>query len=267
MSLKYAFMSFSCPTLTLDEMLALAKRLGYDGIEPRIDSGHAHGVELSASASSRATLRQKAIDSGIALCCVATSCRFADPAAVNEEIGVARRAIDLAADVGAPRLRVFGGQIPGGTRREEAITVAGDALRSLADHASQRGVTVCLETHDDWTHPAHVAALMQRANHPNIAVNWDIMHPVRQSNVTMDEAYAALKPWIRHVHFHDGVTVDGQLKLAPVGQGNIDHRRAVQLLRDAGYDGFLSGEWIDWEPYATHLPRELATMKGYENPE
>ena len=128
-------------------------------------------------------------------------------------------------------------------------------------------MTVCLETHDDWTHPAHVAALMQRANHPNIAVNWDIMHPVRQSNVTMDEAYAALKPWIRHVHFHDGVTVDGQLKLAPIGQGDTDHRRAVQLLQDVGYDGFLSGEWIDWEPYATHLPRELATMKDYEKRE
>ena len=30
--MKYAFMSFSCPALSLDEMLSLAKRLGYDGI-------------------------------------------------------------------------------------------------------------------------------------------------------------------------------------------------------------------------------------------
>jgi len=26
----------------------------------------------------------------------------------------------------------------------------------------------------------------------------------------------------------------------------------------------LSGEWIDWEPYASHLPRELARMKSHE---
>ena len=30
------------------------------------------------------------------------------------------------------------------------------------------------------------------------------------------------------------------------------------------YQGYLSGEWIGWEPYDVHLPRELATMKGYE---
>jgi hypothetical protein len=39
----------------------------------------------------------------------------------------------------------------------------------------------------------------------------------------------------------------------------------VQLLRAAGYDGYLSGEWIDWEPCEVHLPRELATMRVYEN--
>jgi len=33
------------------------------------------------------------------------------------------------------------------------------------------------------------------------------------------------------------------------------------------YRNFLSGEWISWEPYATHLPWELETMKGYEREE
>ena len=28
--------------------------------------------------------------------------------------------------------------------------------------------------------------------------------------------------------------------------------------------GYLSGEWIGWEPYAVHLPRELAAMRAYE---
>ena len=43
--MKYSFMSFSCPELTLDEMLSMAKEFGYDGIEPRISSNHRHGVE------------------------------------------------------------------------------------------------------------------------------------------------------------------------------------------------------------------------------
>ena len=104
---------------------------------------------------------------------------------------------------------------------------------------------------------------MKRVDHPAIAVNWDIMHPVHGAGVSMDHAFEALKPWIRHVHFHDGGTQEGKWGLVPIGEGDIDHRRAVQLLHSVGYDGFLSGEWIGWEPYETHLPRELATMKRY----
>jgi len=36
-------------------------------------------------------------------------------------------------------------------------------------------------------------------------------------------------------------------------------------LRTIPYEGYLSGEWINWsDPYEAHLPRELATMKSYE---
>ena len=262
--MNYAFMSFSCPELNLDEMLALANQLGYDAIEPRAGSGHAHGVELAASPAQRAESRAKAADSGIALCCLAVSCRYADPATADDQADETRRYVDLAADVGAPRLRVFGGQIPDGISREAAIDGVARALASVADHAGARGVTICIETHDDWCDPAHVAAIMQQVNHPAIAVNWDIMHPVRRGNATMDSAFETLQPWIRHVHIHDGTADANDLKMLPIGQGDIDHKRALELLRAAGYDGYMSGEWINWEPYEVHLPRELAAMKALE---
>ena len=80
----------------------------------------------------------------------------------------------------------------------------------------------------------------------------------------MDEAFNTLRHWIRHVHFHDGVTTDGKLSMVPIGQGEIDHKRAIELLQGASYDGYLSGEWINWEPCEVHLPRELAAIKGFE---
>lgn len=261
--MKYAFMSFSAPELSMDELLGTARRYGYDGIEPRIDSGHAHGVEVDASPADRAEIRRKADESGVAICCVATSCKYADPATADREVEKTLRCIDLAADVGSPRIRVFGGQIPEGVTREQARGSLVRSLSSVAFRAEERGVTVCLETHDHWCDPADVAEVMRLLDDDSIAVNWDIMHPVRHGH-TMDEAFEALSPWIRHVHFHDGVTTDGKLNLAPIGTGEIDHRRAVELLRAAGYDGYLSGEWIRWEPYEIHLPRELAIIKGYE---
>jgi sugar phosphate isomerase/epimerase len=89
------------------------------------------------------------------------------------------------------------------------------------------------------------------------------MHPVRVAKVTMADAFDVLKRWVRHVHFHDGVTTDGKLVMVPVGEGDIDHKTAVELLERMGYDGYMSGEWINWQPYEEHLPRELATMKTY----
>ncbi|MDP6111505.1 MAG: sugar phosphate isomerase/epimerase family protein [Planctomycetota bacterium] len=259
--MNYAFMSFSCPELSFAEMLSTATEIGYDGIEPRTVSNHQHGVEVEADAALRDSLRQQAADAGVVIACVACSGRYANPADSDEHVQGTRDHIDLAADIGCTRLRVFGGGLGEGLSREDAVAHAGEALKSLADHAGERGVTVCLETHDSWCDPRDVASLMEYVGHPNIAVNWDIMHPVRTGFATMEESYEILKPWVRHVHFHDG-TSDG---LCPIGEGDIDHQVAVQLLQKDGYEDFLSGEWIGWTPHEEHLPVELATMRGYES--
>ena len=261
--MKFAFMSFSCPELTLSDMLTLARDLGYAGIEPRAGSTHRHGVELDADAAVRQTMRDQAQASGVDLCCLATSCRYADPVTVQQEIDNTLRYIDLAADVGAPRLRVFGGKIGEGISWEAAIANVAKALATVADHAQARGVTICLETHDDWCDPDHVAAVMQQVNHSAIGVNWDLMHPVRAGGATMASAYATLRPWIQYVHVHDGSTRLDKLEMVPMGTGDIDHLAAMKLLHNSGYSGYLSGEWINWEPYAIHLPRELAQLQAY----
>jgi sugar phosphate isomerase/epimerase len=262
--MKYAFMTFSCPELSLDEALAVAVKYGYDGIEPRCGSGQKHGVEFTATAAEREAIKAKAADSGIALCCIATSCRFADPATRDNFIAELRQYIDLAGDLGVPAIRVFGGTLGDGVDRAKGYDLVADGLSSVADQAGERGVTLCIETHDDWCTPSDIAEVIRRVNHSAVMVNWDIMHPVRRGGATMAEAYETLKPWIRHVHFHDGVTEGDKLSMVPIGTGDIDHATAVKLLLELGYDGYLSGEWINWTPWEEHLPRELATMKGYE---
>lgn len=263
--MKYAFMTFACPELNLAEALTLAKQYGYDGIEPRTASEHKHGVELEADAVQRSAARKTAEESGVELCCIATSCKYADPATAGQAAAETRAYIDLAADVGSPRLRVFGGNIPDGVDRAKSADSLVESLKSVADHAFARGVVVCLETHDAWCEPDHVADIMRRVDHPGIAVNWDIMHPVRRANATMDRAFEALQPWIKHVHFHDGVKDGERVNLVPIGEGMVDHQRAVELLAGMGYADSLSGEWINWKPYDEFLGSELATMKSYES--
>jgi sugar phosphate isomerase/epimerase len=66
------------------------------------------------------------------------------------------------------------------------------------------------------------------------------------------------------VHLHDGkLHDDGRITLVPAGRGDVDVKRAIELLERADYAGFVSGEWIGWEPAEVHLPRELAAVKGW----
>lgn len=254
--MKFSFMSFSTPELTLEEMLSIAEDLGYQGIEPRIDAGHSHGVETDTGESDREQIRGIVENTGVELACVATSCRFADPQERDRMIERAHQAIDLTGDFGAARMRVFGGRFPERMSRGEAVEGLSSALRGIADHAGERGISVCVETHD-------AADVLQRVSHAAIGANWDIMHPVRTGDATIEESFWTLRPWIRHLHVHDGVSPGGGLKLTPIGEGHVDHRRVIELLDTIDYEGFLSGEWIGWEPYEDHLPREIATLKKY----
>jgi sugar phosphate isomerase/epimerase len=262
--MNYAFMTFSCPSYTLAQALDAAKQYGYAGVEPRVESKHAHGVELTAAPEQRRNIKRQFEDAGIAACCVATSCKYANPVTTDDQVETTRRYVDLAADIGAPRLRVFGGDVPDTVSRAQAIEIVAGALVKTGEHAKSRGVTLCLETHDAWTNPQHVARVMQQANHPNVAVNWDFMHPLRASGWTVEKGFGVLRPWIKHVHCHDGLLRLDRIELRPIGTGQIDHIAALRLLKQADYDGFVSGEWINWEPPEVHLPREVAAMKAIE---
>jgi sugar phosphate isomerase/epimerase len=109
-----------------------------------------------------------------------------------------------------------------------------------------------------------VAAVLALVDHPRIGANWDYQHTTRIAHATPDEAFAALNGRIRHVHFHDGTMAADKLEWRPIGQGAYDHERVLQLLCGARYSGFLSGEWIGWEPAEVHLPRELAAIRDIE---
>jgi sugar phosphate isomerase/epimerase len=80
-----------------------------------------------------------------------------------------------------------------------------------------------------------------------------------------ERSFECLKLYIRHVHVHDAHWGGNGRVLSPIGDGEVDHIAPLRLLKNAGYSGFLSGEWINRESWEIHLPREIARLKVIEN--
>lgn len=259
--MKYAFMSFSTPEMSFDEMLETAKKYGYAGIEPRIDSSHGHGLEVSLTPEERKQYAKKAEAAGVRIACIATSIKCVEPLDDDSFKGFCDR-IDVAKDVNAPVIRVFGGNFPDDITREDATKTCVETLNKVAEHAGNGGVTICFETHDKWCDPTHVADVLSRVDHPAVACNWDIQHPVRTGLATIEDSFNVLSPWIRHLHIHDNQGPG--LNFVPMGTGDIDNKKAIELLQTIEFDGYLSGEWINWTPAEEHLPHEIGVLKGYE---
>jgi len=161
--------------LGLDEMLDTLVRHGYAGVEFRVDLKQEHGVEPELTAAERETVKAKCAEAGVAIVSIASGNRFHQQDAVEMQGNVARakQVIQLAADLDAPLVRVFGNNFPEGVEREAVMRQVADCLSDLGDFAQPLGVDVDLEMHGEfcWREALRTAEL---ADHPRPAG-----HPLR----------------------------------------------------------------------------------------
>lgn len=263
--MKLSFMTFATPDWDLSKILTAAIRYDYDGLEPRAEAGHKHGIELETTKKQRKEIKAMFADTGVAHLCLATSRTYSMPEADKraESVELTKKYIDLAHDTGAPCIRVFGGGTPPDADFSEVKKYVAEALRECAEHAKGSGVYVCFETHDGYINANDAAEVVRLADSPQAAINWDFMHPCT-AGMTIPEAFDVLKPYIRHCHLHDGVRKEnGGWDLVLMGEGQIDHNEAIQLLKTINYEGALSGEWIAFKPAEELLPHEAQVLRGY----
>ncbi|MHB1295141.1 MAG: sugar phosphate isomerase/epimerase family protein [Anaerolineae bacterium] len=237
--MKISFMTFACPDYGFDQVIGLGARHGYDGIEFRIDSDHRHGVMVQAPKEARAAYRRRLQDAGLEPCCLATSLQFAN----EDAVGNTPARLELAADLGCPGLRVFCGPLPAGTAVADAIPRVAERLRQVSDSAQQAGVKLWLETHDSISLGADAGAVVRQVNHPFVRINWDNMHPFRNGE-PLAVTWGAIGHYIEHTHFHDSVAKPGAPIITPFFQGGLPVQAMYDLLRDANYAGYYSGEWF-----------------------
>jgi sugar phosphate isomerase/epimerase len=251
--IKLATMSSACPDWTLDEVVAGMKRHGYEGFEPRVEWGHASGIEVGLTADERKAVRERMEGEGLEVCCIATGARMAepDPAERAKHLEGLKGYIDLAADLGCGLLRTFGGARDRGREFMAVVDYVVEGYAQVLDQAQARDVTLLLETHDDWCASAPVRAVVEQAGHPNLKVLWDFMHSQRVLEKP-EQSFQVLGEYTRHTHAHDGQIIDGKLQVSEtLGDGLFDHEIPLRLLFEAGFSGYFSVEVIH-QPGSEH---------------
>src|SRR5207244_5278300 len=154
------------------------------------------GIEVALDAAGR---RQAAADcrtAGIALAGIASgnSYHTTDPEKLRSEIEATKSRIDLAADLGAPQIRVFGNNFPKDVPRERTVGQVAGAVQELCEHAAPKNVNVCLELHGEfsWQYGAQVAEQVQARNFGLIwnSVSKDVV------DGSLERSLATVQPWL-----------------------------------------------------------------------
>ena len=268
--MKLSATTLGCPDWSLDEIIANCAKAGLDGIDLR-GLGEQMDVTLLPEFTTGVAQTLARIEGGgLSVSGVSSSVRCVTESDQQraEFIEEVKRYCELAVGLKCGVVRVFGGALPEGMSDDEALKVASANLNTYGQVALAAGVKVAMETHDAWCASTRVAELIRAADHPAVGVLWDVHHPWRVTGESADATWGNLGQWIIYTHFKDAHgQPGGEQTLCEYGAGDLPLADFVRVLRDNGYEGWLTLEhekrWhAELADSGEEFPRYVRVMKG-----
>lgn len=287
---RTCFSTLSCPDWSFSELIRNGVRSGFDGVEIRLLQRQTDLLSHRDLQSSELPSRRRELAAaGFRVCGLSSSVQLQSPdtSERQRQLDTGRRYFELAAELGAGFVRVFGDvlqpagngsvpieDVPADQARSTMSRVA-DGLNRLGELAQPFGVEVIIETHGDFASTPVLQETMQQVTHPTVGVLWDTHHPWRFFGEDIQETFTRLRPWIRHTHWKDSIvrplsSEDGALAAPKDSAASEAHRlmsghrhadyvlfrggdfpaqECMALLKSDGYDGWHSYEWEKmWHP-------------------
>ena len=165
-----------------------------------------------------------------------------------QKIESAKKAIMSAKAVGASSIRVFLGGFIKKFSQENVHSYDGivKALKELCEFAKENEAEIWVETHNNFSTGKVLKKLCEDVGYENLKIIWDIIHPYELGE-SPKETLDYLGDKIAHVHIKDGKKHEDPDMIDYVytvlGEGELPIREIVGLLKDFGFDGYLSLEW------------------------
>lgn len=260
--MRIAFSTLAFPGRSLTEALDLGAGWGYEGVELRLVDGEL--VEPGMGVAQRDRVAEVLGRAGLPVAALDSSVQMTAPGAAAAVVEM----LEIAAQWGAPLVRVFGGSLPEDpAARREALLLAGGALREAASAAKEMGIAIGLETHDSFSSSSVVAELLATVPENEVGAVWDSYHPHRMGDrpamVLADIGSRTLLAQVK-----DARRVAGGWELVLLGEGEVPVREILRLLKGSGYDRWVSVEWEKaWHPEIAEpevaLPQHLALLGSW----
>ncbi len=275
---SYSFSQYiNAGKLTQLGCVAKAKEMGFDAIE-FIDIDGAGDLDLQKANARK--IREEADRVGIEINAytIGANLHQPDPEALSAEVERLKNQVDVAAILGAKVMRhdVCWQLGKSGTGRSFGLmlpTIA-EAARQVTAYAETKGIKTCSENHGYIAQDSYrVEQLFNAVGHDNYGLLVDI-----GNFICVDEnpslAVSRVAPYAVHVHLKDMLvrpeptgpccnpTRGGNYFCGTVvGEGDIPVKRCLQIIKRAGYEGFISLEYEGNEDCISGIGRGLANVK------
>lgn len=208
-----------------------AYRIGPDGVELTL-------YWLSSKEKSYfRTLKRLFLSRGLSISCAGISTNFCNPnpSERRKNIEAVKEGLEIAHELGAPCLRVFGGYVPEGVSVSDAMNWVVESIESCIDYAEENGVVIAMENNGGITSRANdVIKIVELVGSLWFRVNLDLGN-YRAPNYYEEVAKTA--PYAVHVHAKVSVHLEKNKREV------IDYQRIKEILSSKGYDGFISIEY------------------------
>jgi hydroxypyruvate isomerase len=230
--LKHSVSRWCYGKMSLDDLCATAKGIGYDGID-LLDPADWPIVKQHGLVCSMAN--------GFGTIPVG----FNRLEHHDKLVADAERLIPAAAAAGVPNIVCFSGN-RAGLSDGDGIANCVTGLKRLAPTAEKHGVTLCLELlnskvdHHDYQadHTAFGAQVVQGVGSPRVKLLYDIYH----MQIMEGDVIRTVRQNIQHIaHFHTG-GVPGRNEIDETQE--LNYRAVMQAIADAGYTSFVGQEFV-----------------------
>lgn len=238
-------------SMSLDDFVDLASTYDLEAIEPT--SYYFPDPPTDAYCRS---LRRHAFLQGLAISGTAVRNTFTYPPGpqLDKEIDHVRRWVDLAAELHAPTIRIFAGDLQKGTSESEARKWCVEAIHRACEHAATRGIILALENHGGIVStPDQLLAIVQEVKSDWFGVNLDT------GNFHGADPYADLARLAPYA-----VVVQVKTEVSP-GKGpgrEADLGRIVAMLKQASYRGYVVLEYEAEADAREAVPRYLKALRS-----